>query len=92
MRPEDPSCADRSEEWGRNPSSPPPVYRIVAQGRLDGYWWGRLGGMQVATQETPEGTVTILVGPVKDQSELSGVLNTLRDLHLPLLRVEVVEA
>jgi hypothetical protein len=32
--------------------------------------------------------VTLLVGPLIDQAALSGVLNTLYELHLPLLSVE----
>jgi len=31
---------------------------------------------------------TILQGPVSDQSELSGILNTLYELHLPLISVQ----
>jgi hypothetical protein len=32
--------------------------------------------------------VTVLAGHLADQAALSGVLNTLYDLHLPLLSVE----
>jgi LuxR family maltose regulon positive regulatory protein len=34
--------------------------------------------------------VTALVGRLRDQAELSGVLNSLYDLHLSILKVEVV--
>jgi hypothetical protein len=37
-------------------------------------------------------TVTTLVGRLRDQAELSGVLNSLYDLHQPILKVEVVNA
>jgi hypothetical protein len=33
-------------------------------------------------------TVATLVGLMRDQAELAGVLNTLYELHLPLLSVE----
>jgi len=36
-------------------------------------------------------TVATLVGLMRDQSELAGVLNTLYDLHLPLLSVEYLD-
>jgi hypothetical protein len=35
-----------------------------------------------------EGPVTELVGKVRDQAKLAGVLNTLYELHLTLLSVE----
>jgi hypothetical protein len=34
--------------------------------------------------------VTTLVGRLRDQAELSGVLNSLYDLHLSILKVERV--
>jgi hypothetical protein len=34
--------------------------------------------------------VATLVGRLKDQAELSGVLNTLYEMHLPLLSVEIL--
>jgi len=37
-----------------------------------------------------EGVSATLVGRLKDQAELSGVLNTLYELHLPLLSVEIL--
>jgi hypothetical protein len=50
----------------------------------------RLGGMSVTSSdgEDPASAVTTLVGRLRDQAELSGVLNTLYDLHLPILEVE----
>jgi hypothetical protein len=32
--------------------------------------------------------VTTLLGPVRDQAALNGVLNTVYELHLPVLSVE----
>ena len=37
-----------------------------------------------------QGQVTMLIGQLQDQAELSGVLNTLYELHLPLLSVELL--
>jgi len=67
----------------------PANYRIQVQGRIEGRWIDRLSGMTV-TEDTladPPG-VTIIVGRLPDQAALSGILNTLYDLHLPLLSVE----
>ena len=76
-------------QWTSGPL--PAVYRIVVSGRLDNSWRGRLGEMEISTLESPSGTSTVLEGPIRDRAELSGILNSLYDLHLTLLRVEVVE-
>ena len=67
----------------------PATYRIRVQGRINASWSDRLGGMSITEDiaADPPG-VTILVGHLVDQAALSGILNTLYDLHLPLLSVE----
>jgi len=70
----------------------PAIYRIVVKGRLDPRWRQRLGGMEIEVHDSPGDTRTHLEGPIRDRAELSGILNTLCDLHLTLIRVEVVEA
>jgi hypothetical protein len=69
--------------------SSPGHYRVTVGGRLNPEWSYRLGGMRlrVYSRET-DGEVTILQVRVSDQAELSGILNTLYELHLPLLSVE----
>ena len=69
--------------------SAPGYYRILLQGQLNPSWSDRLGGMQVVvpTLEADTG-MTVLQGRVRDQAELSGILNALYELHLPLLKVE----
>jgi len=51
-----------------------------------------LAGMRITTRKRlDQTTVTTLVGLLRDQAELSGVLNSLYDLyHLSILKVEVV--
>ena len=67
----------------------PATYRIRVQGRLDDSWADRLGGMAITADTAAEKLpVTILVGHLSDQAALSGILNTLYELHLPLLSVE----
>lgn len=67
-------------------------YRIRVLGELDGSWSENLGGMNITTRIQREGPpVSILVGVLTDQASLSGVLNTLYELHLTLLSVEYLE-
>ena len=66
-------------------------YRICAQGALDASWSDRLGGMRITTcRREGYAPVTMLIGPLRDQAALLGVLNSLYDLHLPLVSVERV--
>jgi len=67
------------------------TYRIEVQGRLDENWSGRLGGMRIAlSSEAGGSSVTTLSGRVRDQAALMGVLNSLYELHLPILSVEIM--
>ena len=70
----------------------PGNYRIRVRGFLDESWSERLGGMYITTcNRGDRKTVVTLVGRMQDQAELSGVLNTLYELHLPLLSVEYLD-
>jgi hypothetical protein len=67
----------------------PATYNIKVQGNLDESRSEFLGGMTITTaSQGDEGMVTTLAGRLRDQAELSGVLNTLYELHLPILSVE----
>lgn len=69
--------------------SSPGYYRIEVQGELLRNWSERIGAMQVLPPSALENKgVTVLQGRVSDQAELSGILNTLHELHLPLLSVQ----
>jgi hypothetical protein len=69
----------------------PGRYRIQVEGHLEEKWSDRLGGMGVATAKLEgQRTVTTLVGRLRDQAELTGVLNSLYDMHMPILSVELV--
>ena len=68
--------------------STPGQYRVEVHGQLGPEWSDRFGSMQVISPLPGGGDgVTILQGPVSDQAELSGILNTLYELHLSLLSV-----
>ena len=70
----------------------PSTYRIRVQGRVDSSWADRLGGMTVNEDSSyDQAAVTILEGHLPDQAALSGVLNTLYEMHLPLLSVESLD-
>ncbi|MBT3255977.1 MAG: hypothetical protein HN366_05905 [Deltaproteobacteria bacterium] len=75
------------------PFDRPGNYSIRVLGSLDESWSERLGGLRitVCSQTNREGPVTELAGLVRDQAELSGLLNTLYELHLTLLAVEFLE-
>jgi hypothetical protein len=64
----------------------PATYRILVRGFLDERMSDRLAGMRVTSEsrgdQKPEST---LVGRLMDQAELSGVLNTLYEMHLTIL-------
>jgi hypothetical protein len=67
----------------------PGKYRIRVQGLLDESFSDRLGGLRITTCSIEDqGPISELVGQVRDQAELAGVLNGLYELHLPLLSVE----
>ena len=67
----------------------PATYRIRVKGYLDSTWSDRLGGLAItSTSVDDEPAVTTLQGQQRDQAALSGVLNALYNLQLPLLSVE----
>ena len=70
----------------------PAVYRISVGGRLEPDWSDRLEGMTICvTGEKGSSEKTVLEGRLPDQAALSGVLNTLYELHLPVLSVDCLE-
>ena len=69
----------------------PVTYCIEVEGHLAESWSDCLAGMRITVcKRLDQTTATTLVGRLRDQAELSGVLNSLYDLHLPILKVEVV--
>ena len=62
------------------------LYEIRVQGVLDEQWSDWFAGLTVTPQA--DGS-TLLVGQVRDQAALHGLLNSIRDIGLPLLSVEL---
>lgn len=67
-------------------------YQIVVSGKLDRSWSDTLAGMEILTEEVSENQFnTSLTGIIKDQAELSGILNTIYEMHLPVISVECLK-
>ena len=74
------------------PFDQPATYQISVQGLIDPDMSDLLCGMTISpvTMEA-DSTVTTLCGELGDQAALAGVLNTLYELHLPVLLVKRLE-
>lgn len=67
-------------------------YRIRVQGCLEDVWSDRLADMTITMDiHDKEAPVSTLVGRVRDQAELVGVLNGLYELRMPLLAIEIID-
>jgi hypothetical protein len=62
----------------------PLFYQIRIAGQLDSGWSDWFDGLTVTPQPNGETTIT---GPVRDQAELSGILNKLFGLNLTVLDI-----
>jgi hypothetical protein len=64
-------------------------YRILVEGSIDPNWSDCLGGLAISVDKgSSQRLVTELCGPLKDQSALQGVLDTLFMLNMRILLVE----
>ena len=57
--------------------------KIKIQGHLDKKWEHWFNGMKISY----EGSDTVLIGSIKDDAYLHGILNLIRDLNLKLISV-----
>jgi hypothetical protein len=70
----------------------PACYRIQVKGLIPEDWSNRLEGMSIRQQKSGAGDrVTTLEGSLADQAALLGVLNSVYELHLPILSVEYLK-
>jgi hypothetical protein len=70
------------------PFDRPVIYKISVQGRIDANWSDRMAGMEIRNSlDQANPPITTLEGEVADQAGLLGVLNTLYELHLPIISV-----
>jgi hypothetical protein len=71
----------------------PVRYQIRVQGRISEVWSDRLEGMLISSDAQLVGSpITTLVGELADQAAVVGVINTLYELHLPLMSVECLSS
>ena len=67
----------------------PAKYRIRVHGRLRPDLSGRLENLKITNLSRDDGdTESLLEGPLLDQAALAGVLNTLYELHLPVISAD----
>jgi hypothetical protein len=66
----------------------PAVYQIRVDGHLDTHWSAHLYDLALRLED--DGTTT-LIGVVRDQSQLHGLLTKVRDLGLTLISVRVLD-
>ena len=67
-------------------------YRICVKGFLDESWSNRFSGLRINNHVPGRiSPVTALVGTVRDQTELLGVLNSLYEMHMPLVSIELLD-
>jgi hypothetical protein len=73
------------------PFDRPVTYQINVQGRIDPAWSDRMSGMKICNSlEQTNPPITTLEGEVSDQAALLGVLNSLYELHLPIISVLIL--
>lgn len=67
----------------------PMIYHIRVQGHLGSQWSDWFEGMTITLEDNGD---TLLTGPVVDQARLHGLLKKVRDLGMPLISVNRVDA
>ena len=67
------------------------TYRIQYQGGVSDFFRNSFSGLRITSfQREDQSTVTTLVGRMRDQAELTGLLNSLYELHLPIISVHIL--
>ena len=79
---------DRADAAGPTAAVRGAIYRIRAEGEIESSWTDRLCGLEIAARNG----IATLRGPLRDQSELIGVLNALHMLRLTVTSVERLDA
>ena len=67
----------------------PGLYEIRVKGHLDEKWAAWFEGMTITLQDNGD---TLLTGPLVDQAALHGLLKKVRDLGVPLISINQIQA
>ena len=69
------------------------IYRIVIQGGISQRWVNQFAEYIIAQEKVGEDNFkTILKMKIMDQSHLSGILNSLYDMHLTIIEIKMIES
>ena len=67
------------------------IYKIVVQGAINESWSDRMHGMQIKVEKRTDNIpFSSLVGEIRDQSALSSILNSLYDMHMTVISVNML--
>ncbi len=67
------------------------IYKVVVKGKLEQGVSDRLLGMQISINKSEDSTIfSSLVGVVRDQAALSGILNNLYDMQMTVISVNMI--
>ncbi len=67
------------------------VYKIKVNGDLSRNLSERLAGLQINVERfRGKGPISVLIGQINDQAALAGILNTLYELHLSIISVNML--
>ena len=68
------------------------TYRIVLKGRIPSDWLDHFSDLKMVIHKTPNRSYqTILEGNILDQTELSAILKSIYNLHLPIIEVKWIK-
>ena len=68
----------------------PAIYKIVVMGVIERSASDNFSGMQITVERKKKNETTSLVGEIRDQAALSGILNTLYEMHMSVISVNVL--
>ena len=67
------------------------VYKIIVKGKIYEGFTERMQGMQLKVESgTNRESYSTLVGEIRDQAALSGILNDLYDMHMTVISVNML--
>ncbi len=66
-------------------------YRITIQGKITQSFYDQLSPLEIKEKAEGDYIVTILSLQIKDQAELSGILNSIYEHHKSIISIEAVD-